>query len=1189
MPASERTRIQLCGHLSVELDGVQIVGTLRGKQVPLLLAYLVLSGDRVVSRDELIGALWPDRAPASEDASLRTLLSRLRSALGSGVLAGRDQVELRLPPPVWVDFEAARIGVENARSMLERGDHRSAWALVQVPLNIAARGLLPGAQATWLEPWRRELADVRLAALELIGRAGLGLGGRQLASVQRAARSLIELEPYRESGYVLLIEAFAAEGNIAEGLRVFEQLRTLLRDELGTAPSPEALGAHERLLHPPVRQRSRAGIEGSGPRARVELPAELRGRDARPLVGRSSEVDRLLAIWDGATGDAEQAESDSHAGVGERPRVMLLAGDAGIGKSRLIAELARRAHAAGAIVLAGRSPQESLVPYQPFIEALRHYVLSVPFEQLGASARDSGVELARLLPELRRRLPELAGAPLADAATERYRLFEAVIELLSEISSSAPVLLVLDDLHWADRPTLMLLRHLARAPDPGRVLVLGAYRTSEVGEGAFAQSLSELRGQRLLTAVPLGGLEEVQTAELVENLTGVTPAASLISALQANTEGNPFFVEELVRHLSESGVSLERAGPRELEHVGLPEGVQDVIASRLGQLPEHTLSCLRCAAVIGRDFDLSLLQRVTALADDEFIVAVDVATAAGLIAETSTVTARCSFSHALIRETLYGAMSAARRAHLHRRVAEALESAGSEHQLGALALHFARAATPENAETVISYALRAAHQASEMLAHEEVVEHLARALELQARFGAPDPAHRCERMLELGEACVRAGDRVAAWKVFREAASLAAPRGDSERVARAAIGAARRYLQPPGVVDEELIELLEQALSMTGGERTVMRVRLLARLCGALYYSARRARMSELAVEAEVIAAELDDPEALALAAAARRRAFWGPGQLESRLSDSTEMLTLARRAENSDLVMQAHAWLVLDLLERGEVEAVDAQIEAFGAGSAQLREPVYVWQTAVWRTMRALLDGRLAEADRRATEALAAGAEPEAVTAPQYYAIQLLTIRREQGRIGELEQPARQFVAGNPGRAAWRAALLTLLWESGRLEEAAAELDLLAARDFADIRRDGDWLVTMTLLAEACSELGDTDRGARLYELMLPFRESNVVVGFAAACLGSAASYLGRLAAMLELRADAVAHLEHALAAETRLRAPAYRARTQLELARVVEDPRRARGLLDDAAETVRALQLPALARRLERVNPSS
>ena len=307
---------------------------------------------------------------------------------------------------------------------------------------------------------------------------------------------------------------------------------------------------------------------------------------------------------------------------------------------------------------------------------------------------------------------------------------------------------------------------------------------------------------------------------------------------------------------------------------------------------------------------------------------------------------------------------------------------------------------------------------------------------------------------------MRVGDGPAAREAFREAATIAEERGDGENLVRAAIGAARRYIQEPGVVDGELIALLERADEMTRDQRTLARVQLLARLCGALYYSPERDRMAELAHEAGEIARELDDSEALANACAARRRALWDAAHLSERLETSTEMLTLARRVGHTELELQAHAWLVVDLLEYGDRDAVDAQIEAFTAGAEQLRQPLYVWHAIVWRAMRALLAGRLDEAEQLAGTALAAGAHAETVTAPQYYAIQLLAIRREQGRLGELERAAREMVASNPGRPAWRAALATLMLESGRGGEARSEFEVIAEQGFERIPRDGDWMI---------------------------------------------------------------------------------------------------------------------------------
>jgi DNA-binding SARP family transcriptional activator/tetratricopeptide (TPR) repeat protein len=1173
------TRIQLCGRLSVEIDGMQLAERLRGKQVPLLLAYLVLNRGRHVGRDELIGALWPNEAPVSQDAALRTLLSRLRSSLGTATVAGRDEVILSLPEPVWIDIEAAAAEVPRALDALQRGDARRAWALAQVPLNIASRGLLPGSQASWLEPPRRELEEVHLLALEVIGRAGLAMGGTQLQSAERAARTLIESEPYRESGYVLLMQALAARGNVAEAMRVFDSLRTLLRDELGTMPSGEALAVHERLLRPQAHADVEAyPMEPGSPS--IPLPAELRHRAQGTVIGREQELAQLEELWELASGQE---------GSGQ---LVFLAGDAGIGKTTLTADVARRVHDAGAIVLAGRSPRETVVPYQPILEALRHWALNAPASDLSSTAREYGSELSRLIPELRRRAPDLPPPPADEPETERYRLFEAVVGLLTELSRAAPVLLVLDDLQWADRPTLLLLRHLARATNPARVLILGAYRSTERRGDTFTNALTELLRDRQASQLDIRGLSESATAELVRLRAGETPSRSFAHALYEETEGNPFFVEEIVRHLLEAGVRAGSASASVLQRFGLPEGVKQVIAWRLGRLEAPAIELLRVAAVIGREVDAALLERVVLLAEDEFLSALDEALAAGLLVESDEKRGWYVFSHALIRETLYEGMSVPRRARIHKRVGEAIEATQGRRQaryLPELAHHFTRGvADAEDAEEAIAYALRAAEQATTMLAHEEAAEHYARALDVQGRFEPEATRRRLELLLALGEARVRGGERAQASSAFREAAALAEQLGDGEALARAAVGASRRYVQPPGVVDTELIAMIERALELEPG-RTLMRVRLLACLCGAIYYSPDRDRMAAVSQEAIDIATELGDPEARAYACGARRRVLWDAPHLQDRIEASTEMLTLAREIGNLELQLQAHAWLVVDLLERGDLDAVDAQMEAFAAGADRLRQSLFEWTSIVWRAMRALLAGAQDRADRLASEALAAGAPAEAVTASQYYAIQVLAIRRDQGRMGELEQATRQLVAENPARPVWRAALVNILCEEGRLEEAREEFERLAAHDFEDVPKDLDWMIAMTLLSDVCADLGDAERAALLYDRLEPYADINVVIGLAAVCLGSAAGFLGKLAATMGRGELAVEHFERAMAANAELQSPGCLARSQVDYARALGSDPRAAELLDAAGEAAERHGLGAVARKVAAVQETS
>jgi len=1192
--ATESTRVQLCGRLSVEFGGIQRADGLRGRQTRLLVAYLLLNRSRHVGREELIGALWPERAPLAEDAALRTLLSRVRSALGGAVLSGREELILALPEPVWVDLEAAASELERALLALAHGDARGAWGIAQVPLNIAGRGLLPGERADWLEPHRRELEEIRLRALEVIGAAGLRLGGVQLGSVERSSRALIASDPYRESGYTLLMQALAARGNAAEAMRVFDQLRRLLRDELGATPSAEALAIYDRLLgaEPP----GRAARPDGGRLAAVELPAELRARSEARMVGRERELAELTRVWERAS--AAVASRDG----GAPARIACLAGEPGIGKSRLVAELARRAHDSGAVVLCGRAPPEALIPYHPFLEALRHYVAAAPLPALRADVPEFAGELARLLPELRRRVPDIEAAREEEPEIERYRLFEAVVGLLARIAGRAPVLLVLDDLHWADRPSLLLLRHLARAAEPGRLLTVVCYRNQATEPAALGDLLLELRRDGVTAQIELGGLSEPEIAELVLARAGQAPSQALVRELHRATEGNPLFVAEILRHLLGAGVRPGTATASDLHRVGLPQEVTEVIALRLAQLSAQTLDWLRVAAVIGREFDPGLVEALLRLDEPRFLAALEEALEAGLLVESAREPGRYAFAHALIRETLYDGMSSQRRARIHGRVAEALEKGGEPAPLGALAYHFTRAGRRADAGRAIDYAVRAAEEASAILAHEEAAEHYAQALDLLTRYAPQNHERRCELLLRLGEAKTRAGEGALARAAFDEAAALADQLGDAGRLARAAIGAARPYVQPPGVVDTALIGMLERALERMGQdpplerpgraaaqrswrERSLARIRLLTRLCGALYYSSARERMAELCAEAEALAERLGEPEARAHAYAARRRALWDPSHLRQRLEVSTQMLRWARAAGSIELSLHAHAWLVVDLFEAGDRAGVEAQIEAFAQDAERVRQPLYLWQVGVWRAMQALFAGRLREAEQLAAQALAGGAPGEQVTAAQYHAIQLMAIRREQARLGELEGAARQMIAANPARPGWRAALAMLLAENGRSREAHDAFEPLAAEGLERIPRDVDWLTTVILLGEACAELGDVPRARILHEMLLPYREVNVVVGVAVVCLGPAARVLGRLAALAGQPDRARQHFERALAVCGQLGSPLLLAQAQLDYAQALGAELPASRLIDEAQRTAEALGLNKLARQAARL----
>jgi tetratricopeptide (TPR) repeat protein len=621
----------------------------------------------------------------------------------------------------------------------------------------------------------------------------------------------------------------------------------------------------------------------------------------------------------------------------------------------------------------------------------------------------------------------------------------------------------------------------------------------------------------------------------------------------------------------------------ELQGFGLPEGVKRMLARRLDRLDPGTTEFLRVASVAGRDFDAELLEELVDLDERGFLAALEDALAAGMLLETTGVPGRYSFSHALIREALYEGMSSPRRARLHHRVGEALV-ASQQASLSALALHFTRATGVQDAEKAISYATQAGSEAAVVHAHEEAVEHYSRAVEVVGRAYPEDVVRRLALLLVLGEACVRAGERDRARDVLLEAARLAEQLNDSSSLVRAVVGAARRYVQQPHE-DAELIHHIDRALQATAGERTPERVRLLARACGTFYFSSQRPRMEELSLEAVQIAEELDNPEATAYACSARRAALWDPAHLQERLKASTAMLTAARRLGDLELQLQAHAWLVVDLLDSGERDGVDAQIDVFSVGAEQLRQPLFRWQALIWRGMRALLNGSLERSEEAITEALAAGAPAESINAPQYYAIQLLAVRREQGRSGEVESQMRELARAHPARRGWQAELGLILWETGREEEARAEFEYLAQVNFADITSDGEWMPVMATLAQLCTLLGDRERAAVLYDLLEPYAANNIVRGIGAICIGPTNRLLGRLAVALGREEEARRQFEAALEATAALRAPLLRAHTLLDYAEALGGTGRTAWLVDEAATTARDLNLPLVARRAERL----
>jgi class 3 adenylate cyclase/energy-coupling factor transporter ATP-binding protein EcfA2 len=423
----------------------------------------------------------------------------------------------------------------------------------------------------------------------------------------------------------------------------------------------------------------------------VPLPARLGVADD-VVVGRQEE----LAVLDGCLKDAA---------AGGR-RVVLLAGEPGMGKTTLAATFACAAHEQGAAVLYGRCDEDLGVPYQPFLEAFGGFVDAAPEAVLQAQVDAYGGELQRLAPSLARRLPDVPPAQPTDPETERYLLFGAAVGLLSTIATRSPVVLVLDDLHWADKPTLLLVRHVVAAPALHGAVVVATYRDSDLSsDHPLVDVLAALRREPAVERVSLRGLGDDEVVELLEALAGHEmgeEGVALAHALVRETSGNPFFTREIVIHLAETGAIQQDESGRWVPAPGfepsdLPESVREVVGRRIARLGDDTRRILGAAAVIGRDFDLALLAGVVGTDEDEVLDILDRAVTAGLVREAAGPADRFTFTHALVQHTLHNDLGATRRRRLHRKVAEVLEAVCGDdpgERVGELAAHWLAATAP---------------------------------------------------------------------------------------------------------------------------------------------------------------------------------------------------------------------------------------------------------------------------------------------------------------------------------------------------------------------------------------------------------------------------------------------------------------------------------------------------------------
>ena len=955
--SSAALELGILGPLEIRCGG-RLVELRRDKERTLL-AMLALRVNEVVSLDHLASGLWEDAGAPRPPATLRVHVSRLRQALAAAGAAADKLVvttargyTLEVPAEA---IDACRFEHLAAEGRQQLSDDPVAAAQTLTRALELWRGpiLSDVSLSTVTEPELARLEEERSAVVEDRIDADLRCGRhRELIG---ELEQLVSEYPLRERLWGQLIVALYRSDRQADALRKYEDLRHLLGEELGVLPSPSlqqlerAILDHDPILGPPpvAREPSTVMIDvtAAEPLA-VRLPHRLVPQGLMPFSGRRAQIDALLETWKLCV-------------AGDR-RVVLVSGEAGVGKTRLAAELARHADDTGGVVLFGRCDEDLGMPFQPFVEALEQVV------QAGITADDLGRhagELVRLLPDLARRVSGLDPPLQADPDTELYRLFDAIVGWLAAMSSDRGVLLVLDDLHWADKPTLLLLRHLACSAEPMRLLVVGTYRDTDIAAGhVLSDALADLRREPCVDRLALSGLDAAEVEEMVANAERDATderLAELAHAVWSETDGNPFFVQEILRNVIESDGTLGRDGT-----IAVPEGVREVIGRRLTRLSAAANEVLCLASVVGEVVDFEVLVAVSELDEDAVLDALDEATAAALLRESSS--GAYEFTHAIVRSTLYEDLSGPRRARRHRQVGEALEALGSN-DVAALAHHF-RLAGGKDARAM-EYAAAAGEQALVQLAFDRAVTYYAHAVETSVGL-ATEPARRCELLIRLGTS-----QRLAGEPAFRAsllgAAALAQEIGNDRLLAKAVLANSRGFASAAGALDRERVELIEAAVSASGSSDSVVRACLLSLLALETMWQDPGAKRIELADEAVAMARRLGDAACLLEVSMDAQVTCAVPDRVPELVREIPGLFALAERVGDVQQLAAVCFGSAAHCVEMGALDEADRLIERVGQLAADLENPLFRWMAAHQRCRSLTVTGTGDEIEEAALAAL--------------------------------------------------------------------------------------------------------------------------------------------------------------------------------------------------------------------------